>query len=566
MKLSVCIDATGLSKYAVAPLAEGPSAAERVGLFAASLPNVVGTTILADPETPAAAVGGAGAAARSGGGAAAPGGDPAGAATRGGAAVITRDTWDTVALLTALKEAAGGCDTLLLCRADAPFLDPDVTRRMLESHNTYVAEFTFADGYPGGMTPEILDPRILDQLRTLAEKSPERVARDALFAVVQKDINAFDVETELSPVDLRMLRATLACDTARNYLLCSRVAEELETGGAAGGGSGGGGSGGGAPAGEGRGAAGEGAGTRAAAGRAAEGRAARIAGLLQSRAEILRTLPAYTSIQVVEGDVQTPIHSPYRLMRPDGLEVREEMPLERFEALIGELATFAPDGMVHISLWGEIGLHTRLPELIRTVEDAPGLELLVETSGVGWRGEQLNGIAAMQLSSTRFIIDLDTDDEGSYTRVRGRGFQEARQTADTLIEAHGDRVYVQTIRMGETEQQVEAFYRAWKDRGVQVIVQKYDHYCGRLPDRRVTDISPLTRFPCRHTQRDLNILIDGSVPMCREDLDREHMMGNVFEDGIESVWQNGSAAHLRQVRAEYPELCRRCDEYYTFNY
>jgi spiro-SPASM protein len=534
MKLSVCIDATALSKYTVAPLAEGPSAAERVGRFAATLPNVVGTTILADPETPDAAVAGG----------------PA------DAAVITRDTWDTVALVTALKEAAAGADALLLCRADTPFLDPAVTRRMLESHDTYVAEFTFADGYPDGITPEIVDPRILDQLRTLAERSPEPVSRGALFAVVQKDINAFDVETELSPVDLRILRATLACDTARNYLLCSRVAEELETDGGAGGGSGGGN-----PAGEGGGA--EGA---AGEGQAAGGLAARIGDLLQSRGEILRTLPAYTSIQVVEGEVQTPIHSPYRLMRPDALEVREEMPLERFEALIGELASFAPDGMVHISFWGEIGLHTQLPDLIRTVEDAPGLELLVETSGVGWRGEHLGEIASMQLSSTRFIIDLDTDDEESYTRVRGQGFQEARQTADTLLEAHGDRVYVQTIRMGETEQQVEAFYRAWKDRGVQVIVQKYDHYCGRLPDRRVTDISPLSRFPCRHTQRDLNILIDGSVPMCREDLDREHMMGNVFEDGIESVWQNGNAAHLRQVRAEYPELCRRCDEYYTFNY
>ncbi len=454
-------------------------------------------------------------------------------------------------LITALKEAAEGADALLLCRADAPFLDPTVARRMLESHDTYVAEFTFADGYPGGMTPEIVDPRILDQLRTLAETSPGPVRRDALFAVVQKDINAFDVETELSPVDLRILRATLACDTARNYLLCSRVAAELETGDAADGGSGVGDS------------AGEGGGTES---REGEGQAARVAELLQRRAEILRTLPAYTSIQVVEGDVQTPIHSPYRLMRPDALQVREEMPLERFETLIGELASFAPDGMVHISLWGEVGLHTRLPELIRTVEDAAGLELLVETSGVGWSAQHLSEVAAMKLSSTRFIIDLDTDDEESYARVRGQGFQEARQTADTLLEAHGDRVYVQTIRMGETEQQVEAFYRAWKDRGVQVIVQKYDHYCERLPDRRVTDISPLSRFPCRHTQRDLNILIDGSVPMCREDLDREHMMGNVFEDGIDSVWQNGSAAHLRQVRAEYPELCRRCDEYYTFNY
>ncbi|MFP4373401.1 MAG: spiro-SPASM protein [Spirochaetaceae bacterium] len=517
MKLSVCIDATSLSDYALAPLADGPSAVERVRRFAAALANVTRTTVFTDPGTPSAVTAG-----------------------EDGSAVVRRESWNTASLMTALKDAAGNTDALLLLRADTPFVDADVTRRMIDSHQRYVAEYTFADGYPAGIAPELVDPRILDQLRSLAESSPEPVGRDVLFGIVQKDINAFDVETELSPVDLRMLRATLACDTARNYLLCSRVAAELEADGGDAGGTG-------APGG-------------------ADGRAARIGELLQKRGEILRTLPAYTSIQVVEGDVQTPVHSPYPLIRPNALEVREEMPLERFEDIVSGLAAFAPDGMVHISLWGEVGLHSRFPDLIRTVEDTAGLELLVETSGVGWRAEHLREIARMKPASTRFIIDLDTDDEESYARVRGRGFQEARQTADTLLEAHGDRVYVQTVRMAETEQQVEAFYRAWKDRGVQVIVQKYDHYCGRLPDRRVTDISPLNRFPCRHTQRDLNILIDGGVPMCREDLDREHMMGNVFEDGIESVWQNGSAAHLRQVRAEYPELCRRCDEYYTFNY
>lgn len=501
MKLCVSIDGTGLSEYATMPLGEGPSAVERVAAYAAALPGVVATTVLVDPNTPPAAV-------------------PA------AAAVIRRDRWDTAVLLSALKEAAGEADALLYCRADSPFLDAGITARMLESHRRYVSEYTFADGYPAGMAPEVVDPRILDQLRTLAENEPAPISHAGLFAVVEKDINAFDVETELSPVDMRIMRATLACDTKRNHLLCGRIARELGD------------------------AAGE----------------EELIDLLERQAEIMRTLPSYTSIQVVAGDVQAPIHSPYRLIKPDALGAREEMPAERFEVLVSELSRFAPDGMVHVSLWGEVGLHSQLPRLIEAVDGLPGLELLVETSGVGWRPEALEAVASMTLTSTRFIIDLDTDDEESYRRVRGEGFQEARRSADTLIEAHGRRVYVQTIRMRETEQEVEAFYRAWKERGVQVIVQKYDHYCGRLEDRRVTDISPVTRFPCRHTQRDLNILLDGTVPMCREDLDRGHVMGNVFEDGIESVWNNGSEAHLRQVRADYPELCRRCDEYYTFNY
>lgn len=555
MNLLVCIDATRLSRYALEPLAGGPRAVERVRAFTRALPRVVSTTILTDPETPPTAV--------------------------ADEHTIYRSEWNSAELIAALEEAVGASATggegggdveaVVYCRADTPFLDRAVAGRMIDTHYRYVSEYTFADGYPVGMTPEIVDPRILRRLRALAEKSPQPLVRDGLFDVIRKDINAFDVETELSPVDLRMLRATLACDTRRNHLLCERVASWIDGGSvdtvaadadaaaaaadaeatadAAGASTGG---------------AADAADANAAAAEASAGE--RVFAVLQRHQEVLRTLPAYTSIQVVEGEVQTPIHSPYTLFRPNALEVRDEMPVERFAGLISQLSSFAPDGMVHISLWGEVGLHSSLPQLIRTVEETGVLELLVETSGVGWSEEALREVANMQLRSTRFILDLDTDDEQAYRTVRGDGFQEARRTADTLLEAHGDRVYVQAIRMQETEQQVEAFYRAWKDRGVSVIVQKYDHYCGRLADRRVSDISPVTRFPCRHTQRDLNIFLDGTVPMCREDIDVQHSLGNVFEDGIEAVWDNGRATHLRQVREEYPELCRHCDEYYTFNY
>ncbi|MFP4231831.1 MAG: spiro-SPASM protein [Spirochaetaceae bacterium] len=504
MKLCVCLDACGLSAYALKPLAGGPSAVDRVWSVVTQLPGVVRTVVLADRTTPKEVL--------------------------RGASAVFRDRWDTAVLIKALEEAQGeaqeaqGTEALLYCRLDTPFLDAEVTRQMLANHYTYVAEYSFADGYPEGVTPEIVDPRILGRLLTLAEGAPEPVDRRGLFAVVQKDINAFDVETELSPVDLRMLRATLACDIRRNFILCDRIAGKTT------------------------------------------GNAREVGELLQRRGELLRTLPAFTSIQVVEGDVQRPIHSPYPLIRPDALETRSEMSRARFEALVQELAEFAPDGMVHISLWGEVGLHSDVAGLVEAVEAQPGLDLLVETSGVGWQSETLAAVARMHLASTRFIVDLDTDDEESYRRVRGEGFQEARRTADTLLEAHGERVYVQAVRMQETEAEVEAFYRAWKQRGAQVIVQKYDHYCGRLPDRRVADISPVSRFPCRHTQRDLYVLADGTVPMCREDIDRDHSMGNVFEDGIETVWNNASEAHLRQVRQDYPELCRGCDEYYTFNY
>ena len=73
------------------------------------------------------------------------------------------------------------------------------------------------------------------------------------------------------------------------------------------------------------------------------------------------------------------------------------------------------------------------------------------------------------------------------------------------------------------------------------------------------------RVPCWHVKRDLSVLLDGTVPLCREDVGGELLLGNLFSDGLESVWERGERYYLLHLGASYPEMCRRCDEYYTYN-
>jgi spiro-SPASM protein len=144
--------------------------------------------------------------------------------------------------------------------------------------------------------------------------------------------------------------------------------------------------------------------------------------------------------------------------------------------------------------------------------------------------------------------------------------EEANKTALFLHELFGDKLYIQSVRMKDQEEYLEKFYRSWKEKGFNVIIQKHDHFCGVLPDLRVTDLSPVKRFPCWHLKRDLNILIDGTVPMCREDLKRESVFGNIFTDNLEQIWNNGNGLYAIHLSGEYPEICRECDEYYTYNF
>ena len=165
-----------------------------------------------------------------------------------------------------------------------------------------------------------------------------------------------------------------------------------------------------------------------------------------------------------------------------------------------------------------------------------------------------------------WIVSLDATNEQLYTELRGSGMEEALKFCELAGGIFPGRVYVQAVRMKRSEEDLEQFFRYWKDRLGNVIIQKYDHFCGFLDERKVTDLSPLKRFPCWHIKRDLSVLIDGTVPLCREDVNRKHILGNIFTDSLGDLWQKGARYYGRHVKKEYPEICTRCDEYYTYNF
>jgi spiro-SPASM protein len=244
----------------------------------------------------------------------------------------------------------------------------------------------------------------------------------------------------------------------------------------------------------------------------------------------------------------------------------EEMARSRFSELVSALERFSPGIVIQASLWGEIALHSSVSELIADMENRSDSSFLVETSGVGWSARDRTQLLEGSLSRTTIVVDLDAASEEVYRELRGEGFAEAVGFARDLLAAHPERVYVRATRMRENAEDIETFYRSWKEETEQVIIRKYDHFAGALPDRRLVDISPMERLPCWHLKRDFYVLLDGSVPMCREDLNGDYLLGNVFEEGVEALWRRNEEYYQRHVRQDFPALCRNCDEYYTFNF
>ncbi|MEW5817549.1 MAG: spiro-SPASM protein [Spirochaetota bacterium] len=498
------INTINLSSYAFEKVKEGKNAFECAMSFARRLPGVE-RIVIAGTEKPRPE-------------------------KQNDTTLIVRDKWHFKDLLMVMEQEARGMENIFYIYGDCPLLDLALASRMYENHKRYFAEYTFADGYPYGLSPEILSIRLLPPLRKLAEESQIPITRESIFTIIQKDINAFDIETEISPVDLRLYRVSLTCDNKRNYQQ-----------------------------------------TKAIVGAGGKDEKS-VIDILISRRELLRTLPAYASIQIIDGCLQACSYCPFPRLGGRILEQRNTMPEELFNLILDKLNEFSDDIIVSVSLWGEPSLHPEISNLVNSVLRLNSFSLIIETSGVGWDERTLGKIASHTAglpngnSRLDWIISLDSGDPELYTRLRGAGLADALKTIDTLLPMFPGKVHIQAVRMKSNEENLEGFYRHWKKLTDNVIIQKYDNFCGFLPQEKVTDLSPLKRFPCWHIKRDLTILLDGRVIMCREDLKNEYIIGNILTEPLPEIWNRGEKYYLQQLREQYNPLCEKCDEYYTYNF
>ncbi len=440
---------------------------------------------------------------------------------------VFKENWTVAGLLSGLQELAHEYDHVFYLFADCPLLDNTISAKMFGNHIEYFADYTFADGFPYGLTPEIIRSKTIPVLAALAGKSENDPGRDTIFEVIKKDINAFDIETEISPMDLRMLRVSLATDCKRNFILLKRLI---------------------------------GAGAKDSLSTCK---------ILQDKGEYLRTLPSFFNIQIVEGCPQLCSYCPYPQVAIKSTGKKGEMRLSNFRKIVDQIEEFCEDAVISISLWGEPSYHSSIVEIVSYVQNKKNLRLLIETSGIGWQESCLSDLKEKMDEKQKlpeWIVSLDANTPAVYRDLRGEGFTEAKLFIKLLMDYFPGRVYVQAVRMKSNEDDLEIFYREWKKINDKVIIQKYDSFCGLLPDNKVTDLSPIKRFPCWHIKRDVNILLDGSVPLCREDISAGYILGNVLKQGLAKVWENGKVFYLEQLKGEYPDICQKCDEYYTYNF
>ena len=453
---------------------------------------------------------------------------------------------------------------------DLPFLNKELSQKILDFHINYKAEYTFADGYPYGFAPEALNAGTIGILAELSKSTQKTlgeqpVTRESIYNLIKTDINSFDVETVISDTDWRLLRLAFHCGKKDNFMQCKALIQASEAAGIE-----------------------EGAGVED------------LSALAAKNPACLKTIPGFYNIQIADAVSYDSVYLPYcaaytekNKTSPLAQESKNLpfMPFDKCSNLIEKIAAFSENAVISLSAWGEPLYHPDFLKIVEKILSYRGLSVFLETDGLLVNPElcqKLAEIAAKaekrshQWQKIMIAVSLDAVTEATYQKLHKKSpegaFQKAVNAVAMLQQALPGCVYPQFVRMNENEEELEAFYRYWNEKtnpsGGNLIIQKYDDFAGLLPPCKPADLSPLERDPCWHLRRDLTILTSGEVPLCRACvLAGSHCggksAGNVFVEELEEIWHKSDRLLENHIKKNYSENCvncEKCDEWYTFNF
>ncbi|HNX60659.1 MAG TPA: spiro-SPASM protein, partial [Spirochaetota bacterium] len=387
---------------------------------------------------------------------------------------------------------------------------------------SYCAEFTYSENLPSGLSCEIISSELISSLPEAQEK------RLPLSQVVRSNINQFDVELYYKAPDLRDKRISFRTSNPRDR----KIMESLQK------------ASGSVPLYE------------------------KLKGLIEQHCEALYAGPSYLEIELTGRADVTTVYSYREAIR----ELRGDMDPALFSKLIADMREFGLPYSVCLGGSGDPLLHPAFTKCLDTVLAEKLVQtVFIETDGIAMSDSFTMYLRGKNDPRVKIIVDMSGFDDQSYAKIHGSDrFRDILKNVLAVRDLFGeksDRLFVQIMKIRETENLIDQYYDFWEAQKVQIILQKHNSYLGVIEDRKYYDLTPLDRVPCWHLQRDLFVLADGRVGFCKQDINGDCSAWNAAATALSDIWENRRqlfVSDYKGKRSTRPD-CSKCDEWYTFN-
>ncbi len=423
-------------------------------------------------------------------------------------------------------------DHIVKIFCDSPFLDMDIISDMIDVHTKYLAEFTYSENLPPGFSCEIISKDLLDAI-------PEQIEKTLpLSQVIKGNINRFDVELYFKEPDIRDKRISFRSGSPRDKQIMLNIVNSFRNN----------------PAGQ-------------------IPKYADIKKIIDTDPGVLYLCPSYVEIELT-GRCQLDCIFCYRKTLASE---RGDMSTVLFKKILSDMATYNMPYSVCFGGSGEPLIHKNFYEMLDAARKEHLLEnIIIETNGIQADSNFKNYLVNAGDKRIKVIFNVNGMDDITYNSLHrsetlhgGEFYGIVLQNILSLKDAMpaNDSIYIQIMKINETDSFLDKFYDFWEKYKIPVILQKQNTFLGKIKDRSYSDLSPLERTPCWHLQRDFNILSDGRVIFCKQDVNGDHVRGDLNEESIQQIFSKSKASFLKDFGKHYetnPD-CSSCGEWYTFN-
>ena len=406
---------------------------------------------------------------------------------------------------------------------DNVFQDLTIFQKVIYSHDYFKAHYTYIEGYPKGLSPECVSLEGMNLINEILAQNTSLqhmpIQRDSLFSLLEKRIHDFDIQTELSPEDMRLYRLELRANSKRNYVISKRLWES---------------------------------GLRDIN---------KLPDMYKRQGDLFIGPSSFYYMQISNINEQC-IYFPFSEISDEQLIY---MDLALYTDILNILSEYSPKATLALGYAGEVAVHPDISSILSLASDTFNT-VYVETKGRDWNlSEQWWN--EEWVKKLQWIVQIDSLEEQLYTQIhKERTNTKVFEFLQFLSKRTSkNNIYLQVTRMNINEEEIVSFYSFCKREDYQLVIQKYNNYCGVLEERKVVDISPHRRFACRHLERDMLIRINGDVQLCTQDVYGKNILGNIIDDGLISIQKKRELLFNEQIKENYKEICKNCDEYYTFN-
>ncbi len=424
---------------------------------------------------------------------------------------------DLNSLLKSIEKNIPSYEHILFFHSDMPIIDIGLINKMISSHLENISDYTFAEHYPEGLTPFIINKGTFKKMLLVSTGNNEPYHYKSIEKLINLDINAYDVEIIISPDDLRFIRDVFRITNKRSFHLVQTLLnqsfniDKLHT-------------------------------------------------FFKHHPRIVRQFPTYRIVEITGKNNQKSITNPvYGLNK----ELKTDMSLEQFKKIMNELNEWCENGVIEMGGVGEPFMHPEIGEILKLCKAYPAFQFFIETNGTLLKPfvETLS-----KISNISIIININSPEKNLYKKIHGTDdFDLVEESIALMFEKLKNRVYLQITRMNDNEQSLDKFLERWRVYQDQLIIKKYNSYGNHLADRKVVDLAPLTRFACWKNQREMFIHCDGSISLCSQDFNKESAFGNIKSTKLKEIWQELNAIYSAHWQENYPKICQNCDEWYIFS-